>query len=200
MPDRLGEGALERGQGAQGLVGRVAEHLPPVLRTTHPAHEAPGLEAVVTLLGTADRVRSTLSAVTGAHEVTLQQYNVLRILRGAGPAGLPTLEIAARMIEDNPGVTRLLDRLESRGLVRRVRCPEDRRQVLCHATAEALRALDALEGPLAEAIRHSLAPLDPARTAELVRLLDAVRAAAASFRTETKTRVHETSEKEKKTR
>jgi DNA-binding MarR family transcriptional regulator len=169
------------------------------IRQTKPFESAAD-EAVVTLLGTADRVRTALSAVTGAHDVTLQQYNVLRILRGAGPAGIPTLDIAARMIEDSPGITRLLDRLETRGLVRRVRCPEDRRQVLCHATPKALRVLAALEHPLAEAIRHSLAPLNAARTVELVRLLDAVRAAAASFRTETKSQNHETSEKEKKRR
>jgi DNA-binding MarR family transcriptional regulator len=169
------------------------------IRQTKPFRSAAD-EAVVTLLGTADRVRSTLSAATEAHDVTLQQYNVLRILRGAGTAGLPTLEIAARMIERSPGITRLLDRLEARGLVRRVRCPGDRRQVLCHATGKAMRLLSALERPLAGAIRHSLAPLDDARTSELVRLLDAVRASAASFRTDTKTRDHETSEKEKKRR
>ncbi len=169
------------------------------IRQTKPFESAAD-EAVVTLLGTADRVRTTLSAATEAHGITLQQYNVLRILRGAGPVGLPTLDIAARMIEDSPGITRLLDRLEARGLVRRVRCPEDRRQVLGHATDKALRLLAALERPLAEAIRHSLAPLDAAGTGELVRLLDAVRAAAASFRTDAKTRDHEKSEKEKKRR
>ncbi len=169
------------------------------IRQTKPFDSAAD-EAVVTLLATADRVRATLSAVSGAHGITLQQYNVLRILRGAGAAGLPTLEIAARMIEHSPGITRLLDRLEARRLVGRVRCPEDRRQVLCHATGSGLRLLSVLERPLAEAIRHSLAPLDPARTAELVRLLDAVRAAAASFRTDPKTRDHDKSEKEMKRR
>jgi DNA-binding MarR family transcriptional regulator len=140
-------------------------------------------EAVVTLLGTADRVRRALSEVVGARGLTLQQYNVLRILRGSGDRGLPTLEIAARMIETNPGITRLLDRLEARKLVRRVRCPEDRRQVLCHATEAARRALAALDGPIAEAGRRLLAPLDPRRTAELIGLLDAVRAATASSMT-----------------
>ena len=105
---------------------------------------------------------------------------MLRILRGAGPEGLPTLEIAARMIEHSPGVTRLLDRLEARKLVRRVRCPEDRRQVLCHATEAALRLLAGLDAPVADAGRRVLAALDPSRTAELIRLLDAVRASAAS--------------------
>jgi len=136
-------------------------------------------EAVVTLLGTADRVRTALALVTGAHDITLQQYNVLRILRGAGPHGLPTLDIAARMLEHSPGITRLLDRLEARRLVRRARCPEDRRQVLCYVTPRARRLLAGLDGPVAEAARRSLAPLDPSRTAELIGLLDAVRAATA---------------------
>jgi DNA-binding MarR family transcriptional regulator len=137
-------------------------------------------EGVVTLLRTADRVRTELAAVIEPHGITLQQYNVLRILRGAGDAGLPTLEIAARMIEHNPGITRLLDRLEAKKLVRRVRCPEDRRQVLCHATGAAGRTLAAIEGPLADASRRVLAPLDGARLDDLIRLLDAVRKSAAA--------------------
>jgi DNA-binding MarR family transcriptional regulator len=136
-------------------------------------------EAVVTLLGTADRVRTALGHVIEQHDLTLQQYNVLRILRGAGEKGLPTLEIASRMIEANPGITRLVDRLERKRLARRVRCPEDRRQVLCHATPLALALLETLEAPVAAVARTLLAPLDAARTAELVRLLDLVRAAAA---------------------
>lgn len=136
-------------------------------------------EAVVTLLGTADRVRTALGRVIEAHDLTLQQYNVLRILRGAGETGLPTLEIASRMIEANPGITRLVDRLERKRLARRVRCPEDRRQVLCHATPLALDLLETLEAPVAAVARTLLAPLDAARTADLVRLLDQVRAAAA---------------------
>ena len=76
--------------------------------------------------------------------------------------------------------------------MRRVRCPEDRRQVLCHVTEAARRLLAGLDRPVAEAGRGLLAPLDPARTAELIRLLDAVRLATASStntdskRTETK--------------
>jgi DNA-binding MarR family transcriptional regulator len=137
-------------------------------------------EAVVTLLGTADRVHAALSSVVEAHGITLQQYNVLRILRGAGEAGLPTLEIAGRMIERSPGITRLLDRLEAKRLVRRVRCPGDRRQVLGYATEAARRLLAGLDDPVAAAGRRLLAPLDPSRTAELIRLLDAVRATTVS--------------------
>ena len=134
------------------------------------------VEAVVTLLRTADAVRATLSAVVEPQGVTLQQYNVLRILRGAGQDGLPTLEIASRMIENSPGITRLLDRLEAKGLVRRERCPVDRRQVLCHASAGALALLNALERPMAAATARAFAPLDAPRTSELIRLLDSLRA------------------------
>jgi len=157
-----------------GVVGTIREEI----WQTKPFASAAD-EAVVTLLGTADRVRTALSRVVEAHGITLQQYNVLRILRGAGDEGLPTLDIAARMIEHSPGITRLLDRLEARKLVRRVRCPEDRRQVLCHATEAARRLLAGLDAPVADAGRRALAPLDASRTAELVRLLDAVRAATS---------------------
>jgi DNA-binding MarR family transcriptional regulator len=147
------------------------------IRQARPFTEA-AEEAVVTLVATADRVRDRLDRVTEARGLTLQQYNVLRILRGAGPEGLPTLEIAARMIEKSPGITRLLGRLESRHLVRRARCPEDRRQVLCHATAGALGLLAELDTPMAQAARGCLAGFDGNRTRQLVGLLDEVRSAA----------------------
>jgi DNA-binding MarR family transcriptional regulator len=132
-------------------------------------------EALVTLLRTTDHLRAALSAVVEPRGITMQQYNVLRILRGAGERGLPTLEIGERMIERSPGVTRLLERLEAKQLVRRRRCREDLRQVLCSATAEALALLDALEGPLAQESQRLLSVLDSRRTAELVRSLDTIR-------------------------
>jgi DNA-binding MarR family transcriptional regulator len=137
-------------------------------------------EAVVTLVATAERVRDALSRVVGERGITLQQYNVLRILRGAGASGLPTLDIASRMIDKSPGITRLLDRLEARRLVRRVRCPEDRRQMLCYATAQAQQLLADLDSPMARGAGELLAPLGRARTLTLIGLLDEVRKAAAS--------------------
>jgi DNA-binding MarR family transcriptional regulator len=149
--------------------GRVGQEI----KQTKPFASAAD-EAVVTLLRTADHVRAELAAVVEPHGITLQQYNVLRILRGAGEAGLPTLEIGARMIEKAPGVTRLLDRLEAKQLVRRERCPEDRRQVLCYATAAARRALASMDDAMGEAAARVIAPLG-ARLDELIRLLDALR-------------------------
>jgi len=132
-------------------------------------------EALIGLLRTADLVRRNLTAVMRPHGVTVQQYNVLRILRGAGKAGLPTLEIAERMIERTPGITRLLDRLEARGWVTRERCPGDRRQVLCYLTREGGRLLSRLDEPVAAADEEALAVLAPEEKAELIRLLDAIR-------------------------
>ena len=102
---------------------------------------SPRQEAAIALLRTADVVRRRIARVVEPHGVTLQQYNVLRILAGAGGEGMPTLEIAARMIERAPGITRLLDRLEGKRLIRRERCPSDRRQVLCWIGESGLRLL-----------------------------------------------------------
>ncbi len=166
------------------------------IRQTRPFGSA-AEEAVVTLLGTADRVRTALSQVVEAHGITLQQYNVLRILRGAGD-GLPTLDIASRMIERSPGITRLLDRLEARRLVRRVRCPQDRRQVLCHATDPARRLLAGLDDDMAGAGPALLAALDPPRTEELIRSLDAVRATASTHPAPASTPIRKNENKRRK--
>jgi len=107
-----------------------------------------GQEAYVALLRTADDSKRFLSHLLDAEDVTLQQYNVLRILRGAGDAGLPTLSVGERMIERTPGVTRLLDRMERKGWVMRNRCEEDRRRVWCMITAEGLALLTHLDAPI----------------------------------------------------
>jgi DNA-binding MarR family transcriptional regulator len=106
---------------------------------------SPAQEAAVALLRTADVLRRSFASAVAGAGVTGQQYNVLRILRGSSPAPLPTLDIAERMIEETPGITRLLDRLERKGWVRRERCPEDRRQVLCWITPAGLALLAGLD-------------------------------------------------------
>jgi DNA-binding MarR family transcriptional regulator len=135
-----------------------------------------GQEVVVSLLRTADLVRRVVGRVLEPYDITGQQYNVLRILRGSGEKGLPTLEIAERMIEHAPGVTRLMDRLEAKGLVRRERCPEDRRQVLCWLTAAGTELVERLDEPIDSADAEAVAMLGPEEQERLLRLLDAVRA------------------------
>jgi len=136
---------------------------------------APTQEAAVALLRTADLVRRSLLAVIEQHDITVQQYNVLRILRGAGEGGLPTLEIAERMIEQTPGITRLIDRLELKHLVERERSSTDRRQVFVRITAAGLSLLSRLDDPIREAEREALSILSDRQLAQLLSLLDRAR-------------------------
>jgi DNA-binding MarR family transcriptional regulator len=135
-----------------------------------------GQELVVGLLRTADLVRRAVDRVLAPYDVTPQQYNVLRILRGAGPTGLPTLEIGGRMLEQAPGITRLLDRLEAKQWVRRERCPQDRRQVLCWLTPAGLSLVEKLDDPVDEADREAVAMLCAEDQERLLHLLEALRA------------------------
>lgn len=132
-------------------------------------------EVSVALLRTADLMRRHIAVVVDAHGITGQQYNVLRILRGAGDQGLPTLEIAERMIEQTPGITRLIDRLEAKKLVSRERCPADRRQVFCRITKTGLALVNALDEPIRVAEEKALANLDARDLKSLVNLLDRTR-------------------------
>lgn len=136
---------------------------------------APTQEAAVALMRTADLMRRALAAVVEPLDVTIQQYNVLRILRGAGQRGLPTLEIAERMIEQAPGITRLIDRLEAKQLVARERCDTDRRQVFCQITRDGLALLAQLDQPIEEAEKDALRDLSDPQLARLLSLLDRAR-------------------------
>ena len=134
-------------------------------------------EVVVSVLRTAAVMQRNLAQVVETHGVTIQQYNVLRILRGAGEAGLPTLAIRDRMVEEAAGITRLLDKLESAGHVVRERSTPDRRQVRCHITPTGEALITALDGPMDVANQRAGANLDDDERARLVELLGAVRAA-----------------------
>jgi DNA-binding MarR family transcriptional regulator len=134
-------------------------------------------EAIVALLRTADLLRRHMASVVEPHGITVQQFNVLRILRGAGDGGMPTLEVADRMIEQTPGVTRLLDRLEAKDLVRRQRCPKDRRQHLCWITPKGLAVLQKIDAVSVAAADDALKGLRTKDRETFVRLLDAIRAA-----------------------
>jgi DNA-binding MarR family transcriptional regulator len=136
-------------------------------------------EGVVSVMRTADLLRRQMAALVEPYGITVQQFNVLRILRGGGPDGLPTLEVGARMVEETPGITRLLDRLEAKGLVRRQRCPKDRRQHLCWITKEGLGLLASLDEPVVQLSQEALKGLGRQEQSALVRLLDQVRAAHA---------------------
>ncbi len=132
-------------------------------------------EATLGLFRTADVLRRRFARVLEPSGVTLQQYNVLRILRGAGDAGLQTLAVAERMVERAPGVTRLIDRLRAKGLVERERSAGDRRCVLCRITQAGLALLDELDGPMDAADDASLSMLTAQEQQNLIELLDRIR-------------------------
>lgn len=110
-----------------------------------------------------------------SQELSVTQYNVLRILRGA--AGWLTCgEIGNRMITRDPDITRLLDRLEKRMLIERARDEKDRRAVLTRITPEGMKLLAALDGPVRETHRRALGHLGAQRLAHLSELLAVCRA------------------------
>jgi len=136
-------------------------------------------EAFLALLRTAAVVRRPVVKVVEDHGLSLAQYNVLRILRGAGDEGLPTLAIRERMIEEAAGITRLIDKLEASGHVRRVRSASaDRRLVYCRITSLGLDLLATLDPLVTAADDATLAFLDEGRLQNLLDLLDEVRASA----------------------
>jgi DNA-binding MarR family transcriptional regulator len=144
------------------------------IRQTRP-FRSPGHETAVALVVTVERLRRRLGAVTEARGITFQQYNVLRILRGAGKAGLPTLEIADRLLERAPGITRLVDCLEERGWLTRERSEEDRRVVRCRLTAAGRALVDALDTPVDRVDGLTVAGLSSQERATLLELLARIR-------------------------
>src|ERR1700687_5078261 len=102
-------------------------------------------EALVSLQRTADRLQGRLGDMLKPHGLSPTQYNALRILRGAGDEGRSCSEIAERMINRDPDITRLVDRLERRGLVARSRAGRDRRGVKTRITPAGLELLRGLD-------------------------------------------------------
>jgi DNA-binding MarR family transcriptional regulator len=138
----------------------------------------PSLEGEVFLgiVRTAGSLVRPVEQLLNGQGLTFTQYNVLRILRGAGDAGATGREIAARMINAEPDMTRLLDRMEKGGLISRCREAADRRCVTTRITPAGLAMADALDQPVADLHREQLARLTKA---ELKRLLAWLRKAAA---------------------
>src|SRR6202167_2367157 len=130
------------------------------------------------LARTTDMLSRGLIRVLKTEDVSPTQYNVLRILRGA-PEGLPCGEIANRMITRDPDVTRLLDRLEKRGLISRCRETKDRRTVKVRIAPEGLKVLEKLDDPVQSAHRQRLGHLGRARLQELTELLRIARSQVA---------------------
>jgi DNA-binding MarR family transcriptional regulator len=128
----------------------------------------------VALLTAADRLTQDADRLMKAHDLTGTQYNVLRILRGAEPAGLPCKGISDRMISRDPDMTRLLDRMEKRGLITRERQKDDRRVVLTRITPSGLEILHKLDVPIEELHRSQFSHVSSARLKSLAGALEEV--------------------------
>jgi len=134
----------------------------------------PGQAAVMTIFRTADILHHAIERSLAAFGVSNEQFNVLRILRGAGKNGLPTLEISSRMLSRSPNVTRLLDKLIAKKLVRRSRPKEDRRVVIISVTPQGLELLTHLDG-IVDNVFNNFPRITNAEMETLVNVLDRIR-------------------------
>lgn len=132
-------------------------------------------QVFVTLLRTADALSRGGEELLKAHDLSPTQYNVLRILRGAGENGLACREVGERLISRDPDITRLFDRLESRGLIARAREATDRRVVKTRITKEGLDLLRQLDGPIQEFHRRQLGRMSQRQLRQLYHLLERAR-------------------------
>ena len=134
-------------------------------------------EAGLSIVRTAGMLERATAEVLKRVELSPAQYNVLRILKGAGAAGLQCNEIAERMVTHDPDITRLLDRMEKRALVRRERSREDRRVVMVFITADGARLAEEMAQPLVQLARRQMRALKEEQMQELIESLEEIRAA-----------------------
>jgi len=132
-------------------------------------------EAYLSLLRTADALETSVEAKLNEFGLTGTQYNALRILRGAGPGGLPCNEIGERMITHDPDITRLLNRLEKRGLAARARAKGDRRVICGKITTAGLKLLKEMDEPVEKHNREMLKHVGQQKLGQLIKLLELVR-------------------------
>jgi DNA-binding MarR family transcriptional regulator len=133
--------------------------------------DSPLQEAYLHLWRTYDRLRMLEDELFGQHDLTAQQYNALRLLRGEHPDSLPTLAIAQRLISRAPDITRLLDKLEQRGLIDRERMTNNRRVVRVGITDTGMSLLSELDEPVRKCHERQLGHLSDAQIAQLIDLL-----------------------------
>ena len=155
-------------------IEQVAKGIQSEIRQTKP-FDSLEEEAQIALQRTADRLHWRLSEMLKPHGLSPTQYNALRILRGAGGEGWACSEIAERRINRDPDITRLVDRLERRGLVARSREGRDRRVTTTRITPAGLELLESLDRPIEEFNQRMLGPLGEQRLRTLVQLLESAR-------------------------
>jgi DNA-binding MarR family transcriptional regulator len=132
-------------------------------------------EVYLSLLRTAGALQTRVEGRLKKFGLSGTQYNALRILRGAGSEGLPCREIGERMITHDPDITRLLNRLEERGLVERMRAKHDRRVIYGKVAARGLKLLRTMDEPIEKYLRDMLRPAGQEKLKQLIELLELVR-------------------------
>jgi DNA-binding MarR family transcriptional regulator len=133
-------------------------------------------EAFLNLWRTYDRLRGLEESLFAQFDLSAQQYNALRLLRSACPNSMPTLALGAKLISRAPDMTRLLDKLEARGLVRRERRSENRRVVEVVITEEGKQLLHQLDAPVRACAKQQLGHLSASTLQSLIDLLHRARA------------------------
>jgi DNA-binding MarR family transcriptional regulator len=137
--------------------------------------DSPQQEAYLHLWRTYDRLRMIEDELFEGHDLTAQQYNALRLLRAEHPGALPTLVLAGKLVSHAPDITRLVDRLEGRGLVARQRLSDNRRVVQVSITDAGLALLKQLDEPVRECHLRQLGHLSQTELESLVELLRGAR-------------------------
>jgi DNA-binding MarR family transcriptional regulator len=132
-------------------------------------------EVYLNIQRTAEMLWSGVNEMFRQVDLTPTQYNVLRILRGAGGPGISCGEVSERLVTKDSDITRLLDRLETRGLISRERETRDRRVIITRITDDGLRLLAGLDKPIAECHRRQLGHMGEKRLATLSKLLEDAR-------------------------
>ncbi len=131
---------------------------------------SPAQEALLSVMVAAATLNELMEWVCAQHNITHAQYNVLRILRGVYPEGHPRCEIACRMLDRASDITRLVDRLEARRLVKRARGSEDQRQTVTYITAKGIKLLDRMRPKIDAEVTGALSKLSDQECRELSRL------------------------------
>ncbi len=135
----------------------------------------PEEELLLSFVRTTDLLGRGTAVLLKSHELSTAQYNVLRILRGAHPDGLPCGEISSRMVTRDPDITRLLDRMESRQLVTRQRASTDRRVITARITDTGLELLSKLDEPMVKMVQAHFSFLSKPEMDQLIQSLERIR-------------------------
>ena len=144
--------------------------------SSRPARRPPPSLAFLSIVQTAEELQRGMAELLKTRDLSMAQYNVLRILRGAGPEGATCSDVSDNLVRHDPDVTRLLDRLDKRGLIDRARDTKDRRVVRTRITRAGAALLAELDDPVDELHARQLGHVGTKRLADLVALLDEARA------------------------